>query len=59
MSERRSKNDGWIDHDGGACPVDENLRVEVISAKGWSITSEAWALKWRGVTKYRVVGAAA
>lgn len=56
MTERRAE-DGWIAHDGGERPASENERVEVRNAKGWTITADAWALKWSAVVAYRVVAA--
>lgn len=48
---------GWIEWDGGECPVADGARVEVRSAKGWTITADAWALKWANIIAYRVVQA--
>ncbi len=48
---------GWIEWAGGERPVAENVRVEVRSAKGWTITADAWALIWANVVAYRVVSA--
>lgn len=44
----------WIEHDGGACPVDGDVRVE---AEGYKavIEAEAGILKWENIKRYRIV----
>ena len=49
--------DGWIEHDGGACPVADDARVEV-SWKGLSFTFNAKAaanvFDWKSVSAYKL-----
>lgn len=49
-------NDEWIEHDGGACPVDEwdLVEVKVIAGKK-TYTFHAGIILWEKVIAYRVV----
>lgn len=47
-------NDEWIEHDGGACPVGYDERVEVEHRIG-IMAAPASILKWENVKRYRIV----
>jgi hypothetical protein len=54
--------EGWIEHDGGECPVNENITVYVMmrnGTKGWAMRyANAW--EWNGTctdfVAYRIEG---
>lgn len=56
--------EGWIKHDVGPCPVDDDVMVEVRLANGGRCTARARVFVWRNdavvgrtyITHYRVVG---
>lgn len=48
---------GWIEWNGGECPVDGDTQVEARNAKGWVLSAPAFVLKWDKVAAYRVVPA--
>lgn len=51
-------NDEWIEHDGGACPVDELAEVNAKFANGKVFDLSAFPaclLNWAHITHYRIV----
>lgn len=50
--------DDWIDHDGSACPLDGEQRVEVKWRDPWlwgtTTRHRAGALNWNSVEAYRL-----
>lgn len=45
LSEKM-KAEGWIEHDGGECPVDGKIRVTMLFRNGTEITRQAKCEEW-------------
>ena len=56
---KEPEDDGWIKHDGGPCPVDGDVQVDLIVDESDRIVRGAdartWS-NWPGVKHYHVVG---
>lgn len=48
--------EGWIEHDGGPCPVGGDVRVDIKVGSVSAYGMFAEFLEWNHVTHYRVVG---
>ena len=55
----KEPDDGWIKHDGGPCPVDGDVQVDLIVDESDRVVRGAdartWS-NWPGVKHYHVVG---
>lgn len=54
LASLAGQSDGWVEHDGGPCPVPGGATVEVEHPLG-ILRGEAGILKWHRITRYRVV----
>lgn len=55
-----SNDDGWIEHKGGECPVDYDVKVEILLASGSKGSATAGYLAWDTcgngtIIKYRII----
>lgn len=66
MEERKkhvkeAKDDGWIEWGGGNCPVDGDVKVEIITMMGEQFIDDAIEFNWHNtpdcepIIKYRVL----